>query len=401
MKRICFSLIVMVIFIASCNTKASTGVIGSSIMQPTYTPSCTPNYNFIVNLHAEGTPMPPTNLFMTNIETGMTVTATTQSTGLAFIKINQEGKWKLDIDEVKEYDPASYIVEPKTTPYVNVNYGIPSIELVVKPKDLEVPMSAKQIELVATYHSKMKRFSNLSFSLPSGILVSPSVASVRNDMDAVTFTMNIPKSFENYENGFLNVICKATDNNGGKLYSNAVAFHKNWNVLIDYYCSFMAVYDYPDNGHHVSYYVGVRDMHFGTTGDALINGTPSVTYVSASHWGNAPVTVISQNNNPPGFTGFGGFMVGAKIQTSGGWNYASGNPDNNGSITVRISDGKDLDIIRTFYTDAGWGITKATYDCLYTGIPIGKSYAEGTVPPAGVCILGTHFEPYRIWRKRN
>ncbi len=397
----CIFLLCLILFV-SCSQKGATGVIGSSLILPTHTPTQTPAVNFVVNIHANNIPFEDVNLLMTHVQTGITLSAKTYKSGLGEFLLNYSGKWKLDIAGVKGFDPASFIVEPEKNNFFKVDYGTPWIELKVLSGNIKIPLKESKIQLEAIYHTKMSKPGDLSINLPEGIKAEPSTASVRADNDRVTYTITIKKSFENYSkpNGEQDIMVNCSYNINESIISNPITIIKNWSFIVTGDYMFAAVYDYPDNGHHTSYYAQIRNLYCSTSGDGLLKGKVKASYVSASHWGNAHITVIEPNNCLPGFTNYGCFEVGAKLKTDFGWSYASGNYENNGSLTVRFTDDGDLDVERTFLTNNGWGETCSWYCCIYTGVPFNQYFTCGTVPPGGACQLGMHFEPNSIWRCR-
>jgi len=405
MKRFLFFTVVILLFVISCTMKGPTGVIGSSVIQPTFTPSHTPDINYIVNLHAEGTPMPNVSILVTSVNTGVTKTAVTNNLGLAFLKLNEITKWKIDIGAVNGFDNASYIVEPAKEPLLTVNYGIPSLELRIVSGSSLIPINQNQLTLEAKYNTKMNMLGNLTFDLPDGISILPSSADVRNNQDKLTFVMTINKSFEGYNADNKQDIKVKFYNQSAdfNFYSNPITIEKNWKfgVTLDYY--FFAIYDYPDNGHHSSFYPMIKNINYGTSYNIPFTGSVRVSYVSADFWGEAHPTGINYCGCLPAFTGHTCFDAGAKITTSDNYSVVYDRLNHNGSITVRFQDDGCLDVIRTFSTNYNYGDACMHYDCLLAGVGepsyISANKVCGYLDPGKRCGMGA-FAFYHLWRAR-
>ena len=395
--------------LTSCKQNSSCLMCPAKIrLTPTQT--ATPDASYSVYIHQAATPAASVSLTLYSEDRAITLTAATNGSGIAGFKVNNGGKWTLTINSFNGFDSNEFEVDPVGTTNFAVDYGIPSLDLQLVSGSETIPINASTIGYRLTYHTKYPRFEGILVNIPDGISSSlPAIINMRKENDIINFTININKSFENYQiisPTASSLIFTATGKASGiaDINSNARTLSKDWIFNVDVEFHYMAIYDCADNGGHTSFYAGIRNIDVSRSTNCKFAGALQYEATDAANEGSAGMNtpVLNTFNALLKTLGFGDFNVEAKIPTSAGWNYAaSANLDNNGWMTVRFHDGANLDVKRTFSTNNGWGQSCADYDCLYSGIPSGDTHHCGTIPPGGACGMGTHFEPRYAYRERT
>jgi len=382
----------------------------SAKIRLTPTQTATPDASYSVYIHQAATPAASVSVTLYSEERAITLTATTNGSGVAGFKVNNGGKWTLTINSFNGFDSNEFAVDPVGTTNFAVDYGIPSLDLQLVSGSETIPINASKIGYRLTYHTKYPRFEGVVVNVPEGINCSLDLsANMRKEGDYLDFTFTIKNSFENYQTispTASSLTFTATGKSSGTvdINSNVRTLTKDWIFNVDVDFHYMAVYDYNDNGHHTSFYAGIRNIDVSRSTNCKFAGALQYEATDAANEGSAGMNtpVLNTTNALLKTLGFGEFNVEAKIPTSAGWNYAaSANLDNNGWMTVRFHDGASLDVNRTFSTNNGWGISCSYYDCLYFGDPSGNTYHCGTIPPGGACNGGEHFEPRYVYRERT
>jgi hypothetical protein len=333
----------------------------------------------------------------------------TNDKGVAGFKVNNGGKWTLTVNSFNGFDSNNFFVDPVGTTTFAVDYGIPSLDLQLVSGSEVIPINATSLGYKLTYHTKYPRYEGIVVNLPTGISKTlPSPANVRKEGDTIDLTLNILNSFENYTivsptASFLTFTATGQTAETTDINSNVRTLTKNWVFNVDVEFHYMAIYDYADNGHHTSFYTGIRSIDVSRSTNCKFAGALQCEATDAANEGSAGMNtpVLNSYNALLKTLGFGDFDVEAKIPTSAGWNYAgSANYDNNGWLKVRFHDSGYLDVTRVFQTDNGWGQSCADWDCVISGAPAGSNHSCGIIPPAVNCGIFQHFEPRYVYRER-
>jgi hypothetical protein len=218
---------------------------GSGILRPGYviatpTPTFTPDVNYTVYIHQQGTPV--TNLKLTLKNKDNTLTSKTDNKGIAGFKVNEYGQWSLLIDTFDDFSPQSFLVEPTSNTFFAIDYGIPTLELKLISGNEQIPVSPSSITYTVKYHTKFERKKDILINENQGISQNITFPkTVDNDGDELTIRIDIPKSFEGYarDKKYLDIYAwtqgTAADQKITK--SNTRTLTKNWifNVTVDYY----------------------------------------------------------------------------------------------------------------------------------------------------------------------
>ncbi|MCE5299592.1 MAG: hypothetical protein LLG37_01795 [Spirochaetia bacterium] len=406
-KQIVMLFFVFILFyaVSSCTPGKGTGLLGPKAIQPTVTPTCTPDASYSVLIHQQGTPAVGVALSMVSTESGTSVTATTGTDGTAGFDIHCGGQWELGVDSFNGFDSQKFTVEPLSNTSYAVDYGIPTLNLELVSGNEMIPIAPSTLVYKITYHTNYPRYVELSSEAEKNLTIDYQNQGFRYDNDSQEFTINIAKSFENYSTNdkTLDIVIEGKPTTGNSVFSNARTLTKNWRLNMSAEFHYMAVYNFGTNKNHTVYYAGIRDIDLSLSYNIFFNGAVNYEAVGAGNSGDAGM------NSPtyysyfcmPGVTDFGCFSAAAYIPTEAGWIYACSHPDNNGWMTVRIYDSGNLDVTRTFSTNNNWGTTCCYYDCILLGNPGGPNYVCGTVPPGGACSMGFKFEPRDIYRQRQ
>jgi hypothetical protein len=410
-KLFLFSVLVSAVLftVISCSQKGSCLTCPSKIkMTPTQT--ATPDASYSVYVHQAATPAAGVSMQLYSEDTGLTFTAVTDSKGVGGFKVNNGGKWDLTINSFNGFDSREAIVDPVGTTGIAYDYGIPSLELQPVSGSESIPISPSTLEYKIVYHTKYPRLENIVVNLPGSIgSTLQKAVNVRKEGDIIDFTLSINNSFEDYQiisptSSSLTFTATGQADGTADINSNVRTLTKNWIFNVDVQFHYMAVYDYADNGHHMSFYAGIRNIDVSRSTLCQFNGALQYEATDAANAGSAGMNtpVLNTFNALLKTLGFGEFEVESKIPTSAGWNYAaSSNLDNNGWMTVRFHDNGYLNVTRTFQTNNGWGISCSDWDCLYSGAPGGGTHSCGTIPPGGACSMGQTFTPRYVYRERT
>lgn len=359
-----------VIAILSC--KKGSGILGAGYVKPTPTPTFTPDANFSVYIHQEGTPVTDLRLDLT-YNNEKKLTTKTDKNGIARFKVNEYGKWSLLINSFDDYSNQVYIVEPTTNTFFAINYGIPSLELNLVSGNEQIPINPNTLIYTVKYHTKVEREKNIRFTKIDGL--NPIISypnTVANDGDEVTIRMDIPKSFENYVRGYntkyLDIYAYTEGYAADQkiTISNVRRLTKNWmlNITADYYFMTLFAYD-MDNG-NTCYYAGIKNVDVSRSYNIPFIGTIKYQIKEFGTYSSGNNTVVYNglsNGCMPGFTyyeccgfSYGCFNALAKIKTNKEeqWAWRDG-MGANGYIKVRLYDDGYFDVIRRYETKNGWG----------------------------------------------
>ena len=404
-----FFAVVVLVEVTSCRQNGSCLICPSRIAL-TPTPTYTPDASYSVWIHQAATPAAGVSLNLYSEDKGVTLTASTNDKGVAGFKVNNGGKWTLTVNSFNGFDSNNFFVDPVGTTTFTVDYGVPSLDLQLVSGSEVIPINATTLEYKLTYHTKYPRYEEIVLDLSNNIKNTlSSSASVRKEGDAIDFLLKIQSNFEDYQIVYptassLTFTAIGKSLGVSDIKSNAHTLIKDWIFNVDVEFHYMAVYDYADNGHHMSFYAGVRNIDVSRSTNCKFAGALQCEATDAANEGSAGMNmpVLNTFNALLKTLGFGDFDVEAKIPTSAGWNYAaSANYDNNGWLKVRFHDSGYLDLTRVFQTDSGWGQSCADWDCVISGAPGGSNHSCGIIPPAVDCGLFQHFEPRYVYRERT
>ncbi len=395
---------VIILTAVSCSQEKIYGPLGVNKIPLTSTPTCTPDVSYTVYIHQEATPAVSVGVSLYSVDKGVTMTAKTGADGKAGFPVHNGGKWSLLVDSFNGFDSQVFAVEPVSNTSYAVNYGIPTLDMELVSGSENIPVSASTIEYKITYHTKFPKFERIFTSVSnneSTFVFNPQT--IRKDGDVSVCTLSIVKSFEGYTEAdkYFRFIVEGIPTAGDSTYADERTLIKDWyfNISVDF--MYMAVYDYPDNGHHTSFYAGIRNTNASLSHNIPFGPQLKYAVLDSGNTGSAGMnTPYNGFLSPPAFTGYGSFQALSKIPTSMGWDYTASHPDNNGWITVRFYDDLYLDVSRTFSTTNGWGVTCADWCCMLGGTPTSDNHTCGTIPPAGACFLSS-FAPEHVWRERH
>jgi len=107
-----FLFLVFTVFVVNSCKKGS-GLLGPGYVRATPTPTFTPDANFLVYIHQEGTPVIGLKLDLTyNNDQNLKLTAKTDKNGTGSFKVNEYGKWSLLVNSFDDFKSQVFIVEP-------------------------------------------------------------------------------------------------------------------------------------------------------------------------------------------------------------------------------------------------------------------------------------------------
>ncbi|MCX8092991.1 MAG: hypothetical protein N3E50_02340, partial [Candidatus Goldbacteria bacterium] len=361
-----FIIFVGVIIINSC--KKGSGILAPGFVIPTPTPTFTPDINYSVYVHQQGTPV--TGLRIQMINENKKIEAKTDVKGVAGFKVNEFGKWSLMIDTFDDFTAQTFMVEPKTNTYFAIDYGIPTLELKLISGSEQIPISPSSITYTVKYHTKFERKKYVILNLPEGIFKDISEPkTVSHDGDELTVRLDIKKSFEGYtrDKKYLDIYAytQGIAPDQKTTTSNTRTLTKNWllNATVDYYFFTLFAHDMDDG--KTCYYAGIRNVDVSKSYNIPIYGTLKYEVKEFGTYSSANNTVVYSglsNKCIPNFIkytccnfSYGCFNALAKIKSSCGdacaWKDYMGA---NGYIKVRIYDDGYLDVVRRFETKKGW-----------------------------------------------
>ncbi len=360
----------MLFSVISC--KKGSGILGPGYVKPTPTATFTPDVNYSVLIHQEGTPVTGVKLDMVS-DTNTTLTSTTDSNGIGSFKINKHGKWSLLVNTFDDYKSQVFIVEPLTNTFYAIDYGIPKLELNLVSGSEDIPVRPSSITYTVKYHTKFERIKTIKFDIPAGINknIFPS-QTVSKDGDEITIRIDIPKSFENYQGTGANQYCniyaytQGTASIQKTTISNIRTLRKNWifNVTADYY--FMTLFAFDKDNGNTCYYAGIKNVNVSNSTNLFLQGQLKIEIKEFTTYSSANNTTVYSGLSDrcmPDFTlytccsnfNYGCFNVLAKIKTNHDEFHAwRDNMGANGYLKVRFYDDLYFDVTRTFSTNNGW-----------------------------------------------
>lgn len=374
----CFFVVLTII--NSC--RKGSGILGPGYVMPTPTATFTPDINYSVLIHQEGTPVTDLELTLKNETT--ILKAKTDKNGIGGFKVNEYGKWSLLVDTFNGFKSQVFVVEPSITTFTSINYGIPSLELNLLSGNEQIPISPNSITYTVKYHTKFEREKRVFINNPEEIIsVISNPYTVTNDGDELTIRLDIPKSFEGYTRNkkYLDIYAYTQDIATQQIdtKSNTRALTKNWtlNITVDYY--YMTLFDFYNNDGKTCYYAGIKNIVLNAN-NIPFSGTVKYDVVEFGNVGSGSNAIIKNglaDKCMPDFTSYGCFSALAKVKTNNDefWAWRDG-MGQNGWLKIRIYDGNYLDVVRTFSTTESWSIICFHWQCV-TGdnSPLRKYYA--------------------------
>ena len=273
-------------------------------------------------------------------------------------------------------------------PFFAVNYGIPTLELILVEGNEKIPVAPSSITYTVKYHTKFERQKTIKIDLPDGInrVMMPS-HTVANDGDELTIRLDIKNSFDYYtsdrttEKQWVD-ICAYTRGNASVqeiTRSNIRTLTKDWifNVTADFY--FMTLFAYDRDDGKTCYYAGIKNIDVSQSTNLFLQGQLKYEIKQFTTYNSAQNTSIYSglsNKCMPDFTSYsccnfsyGCFNALAKIKTGGDefWAWRDG-MGANGFIVVRFYDDKYFDVERQFSTSKGWSQIYYHWCCTTEGI---------------------------------
>lgn len=396
-KLFLFSVLVSAVLLTviSCSQKGSCLICPSKIkMTPTQT--ATPDAPYTVYLHEESTPMANVGITLIQPTAGVTLTGTTGKDGKFVFNVHDEGQWELDIGGYDGFEGQKFMVEPVTNTYNSINYGIPSLETDVVSGSESIPIGASSIIYKVVYHTKYPRPVQVHHDTFDNGMFSNPVNNLRVEGDSIYYSLNIPKSYENYPNNkSLEFSFSCSPLNGITIYSPERTLTKNWGFSITADFMYIAMKGYDDNNGHTSYFAGARNI-IPYTGTYIPHGTIVYEIDSAVNTGNAGQGNLVAKGRAcfdSSLFDYGCFTLLAKIETDTDEDFAYSHPNNNGTLVLHIHDDSDgdLDVKRALYTNNAWsdpcywwcctsnGISASTKTCTTASVPFYKcaSFVDG------------------------
>ncbi len=358
----------------SCGRKIQNGPVSAGLIPLTATPTHTPDVNYTVYIHQEGTPAVNVDLQMLNVTKGMTATAKTGPDGRAGFELHDYGNWVLNVGSFNGFKAQTFPVDPFSNTIYAVNYGIPSLELQLVSGSELIPVKGMKLVYKAVYHTKFERKTFVFFTLIENVsMVVDYERTVIKEGDFIKCEIEIPKSFEKYpEKGYfrdtniedyryirLKASCKNLLIDGPE--SETRTLEKDWyfNVEADYI--YAQIYDYAENFGKIVYYAGISKLY--KTAILGYDSEIKCYAIDAANIGNDGTrTPVINGVTMPAFTGYGNFLALAKISTGADNNYGEMRDYNNGWAKVFIYDGVYLSVTRTFKAETAWS-TKCFHWC--------------------------------------
>ncbi len=406
MKKTCviFVLVfVMLAILAGCNNKGPAGPLGVNKIQLTFTPTCTPDANFKVFVNEAGTPMPNVLIQAAPKSATYTVEALTDSSGMAWIKVNSGGEWQVKMNGFSGYDSVFNNVEPLKTPVYNVNLGKQTLNLELISGSASLGIAPSTLVYRLTYNTLANRLYNLEFKgLPDDLTVTASALQVKNNNDQVTFSIDVPKSYETIKPDGVYVYVSATSLQGvSKIKSKDVEVKRNWafNVKADVKFAKTFIFEDPEVtlgqsaipysssyvGKKTKYWIGAKNF-VPEIQNFVLSGNMKVQYVSHELWGEIPqiydnYTGLSNIEYSEGY-----YQVLIRAESNAGYDWVRDHNNSDGSMTLRFYDDKDFSVIRSFHVPGSMGTLCGHYHQVCFGLYFSAFDKCGNYPNTTGCV---------------
>ena len=280
MKKSLFFVVVLFViagmWVTSCTENKPTGMIGPGKIQLTSTPTPTPDVNFSVLIHQEGTPV--VGVGITVMRTGgEKVTGTTEADGKAWFKINEFGDYTVKVNEFDGFTSQIFQAQPFETLSFEVDYGCPKFELDLMQGDENIDLAISDetdnvLIYRARYRTNFEREDNVFLDTKGKIefeVLGSNV--VKNEGDEVHIKLEVPDSFEGYnsDNG-TKLEIQAFGEKSLKFVakSNVRVLKKGWRLNLTGELMHAQYYQKhkSDNNNNVSYYTGMKNMKVSVLG---------------------------------------------------------------------------------------------------------------------------------------
>jgi len=393
MKNNFFAVIFVIILCAvGCNKKtAPYGPMGITVLGPTPTSTATPDAFFSIWLMEENTPVNSAAVRMAPRGITTFAESTTDIKGEAVFKIHSGGIWDILVPSHDGFDTINTIAEPLANTCAVIDRGGQGLVMELLTGSLEVPISENEQVFRITFHANAPKLYNLDFScIPEGLSRTASATQVRNNNDVVFLTIYYPKSCETYGQGFDLKVNGNAAQGSSIISSNAFNITKNWNFSVQ--ANFIFAKTWINSG-DTDFWIGATGYNYITQNIGSANITASI----ANHniWGDLPgICCASYTSGDVPLAG-GWYQNLVKVDASnGGYDYCKTHDSQDASITIRFTDGNNLDLVRTFsigggfgelcggYTQVCWGVSGAfekcgpwpnTAGCSYSPVKLYKS----------------------------
>ena len=423
MKKGMFLLVLLFViagmWVSSCTQNKPTGLIGPGRIPLTPTPTLTPDVNFSVLIHQEGTPVNDVNVTLYCHEKGIEQQQKTADGAVGY-KISEYGIYYIGVDSFDGFKAQVFQVDPFGNTLFAVDYGIPKLELELMDGDETIMLMSQNegdnvLDYKITYRTKFEREEEVDFDKKE--ILEPEWQSekiVSKDGDEVRFRIQIPDNFEGYDSPdserinnrelrFRAVMKRDTENNTK---SNERTLKKGWSFYFKTKFDLIQLYHYNFYNSRVLYYTGVSVLDKSLKAPGYMNGEINYEIIDAGTWGDdgsGACTTIS-NCEMPNWTGYGCYTVLGR-RNSGReldkWKFKN---NNDGYIKIRIYDVNGLDIEREF-NSVGKGWSTACFNwCCTSGDPFldKNKYKCAADMNMGTC--GLWFDTpkmYRMYRKKS
>jgi len=379
----------------SCGKNSPTGLAGAGKVKLTETPTPTPDVNFTVYIHQEATAVYNVQLTIRSMVTGATMTAKTNASGLGGFEVHSGGQWNLQVDGFNGFKTQAFTVEPLTNTFYAVNYGIPSLDLELVSGSETIGIAPSTLVYKVTYHTRFEREGQVMLERPNSVDMKYAASyTVKNEGDFVTCILNIPKSFEEYNNGGKLYKFKAScvPNNGENTISDDRTWTKDWIFNVNVNLLYAQVFAYDDNNRRVIYYAGVSGFDADYSYNIPFIKTVRCQILDGDNIGaDGSGTTVNAGTCMPWYTNYGCFLSLLKINTNAVFVNNGLQDNNNGRIKVRFYDEGYLDLIREVETGnwawsnvcSYWCCTSAPLNGLSRGT--NECHSKAYKMPYGMC----------------
>jgi hypothetical protein len=370
MKKSLFFVVVLFViagmWVTSCTENKPTGMIGPGKIQLTSTPTPTPDVNFSVLIHQEGTPVVGVQITLLCADKAISLKAETNEIGEASFKVNEFGTYTASVDSFDGFKSQVFPVDPIGVTYTAIDYGIPRLELELVEGDELIPLHETQLKYKVTYRTKFERPVTIDSDAKHDFEVIFMSYVFRNDNDQSDIVATIPKSFEKYnttaildnlERQSYEFIINGNTDKGKKVVSNKRVLIRDWWFTFKGQYQFMTIYDDAEKDYKMCFYAGIKSPGIETLHNMPIDNA-SLKFETVGAWTDRDLGkgnfLIRDGKSAPDFTGYGSFHLLARIETKESKDYAW-KINENGQIAVKISDGNNLEVTRIVRTSNNWG----------------------------------------------